>query len=323
MQTSAAVTLQPGEVAVSVRGSALGAFPGAECVGLVVDAGAAALHLQGQAVIVPRILSCGECPSCRRGAVIACPQRRARSTVPQAYEVVPARYVLPLVPPFVGQSPLSDSLWQYAALADGLLAPYTGLVRAGVSPGTVCVVLGVGTRAALTAALAEALGLFVVQFQPDDYARLDPDSARRRVAELAQAQGLPLAGACIVETVGSDAARARAIRMAEPASSILLLERSQPLGGSLGQLVAEPQGGAQLVSVAVLDSLLSSQSQVLAVAPHPDLLTELLSLCERCRIDLSSLTRPVAVEEIEAVMEARRCGLEADLRLPVVQYPAR
>ncbi len=323
MQTSAAVTLQASEVAVSVGGSALGAFPGAECVGLVVDAGAAALHLQGQAVIVPRILPCGECPSCRRGAVIACPQRRARPTVPQAYEVVPARYVLPLVPPFVSQPPLSDSLWHYAALADGLLAPYTGLVRAGVSPGTVCVILGMGIRAALAAAIAEALGLFVVQFQPEEYAALDPAAARRRVADLAQAQGLPLAGACLVETVGSDAARARALRMAEPASSIVLLERAQPLGGLSGQLVAEPQGGAQLVSVAALESLLSSQSQVLAVAPHPDLLTELLALCERSRIDLSTLTRPVAVEEVEAVMEARRCGLETDPRLPVVVFPAR
>lgn len=320
MQTSAAVTLQASEVAVSVCGSALGAFPGAECVGVVVDAGPAALHLQGQVVVVPRILPCGECPSCRRGAVSSCPQRRTRPTAPQAYEVVPARYLLPLISPFVSQSPLSDSLWQYAVFADGLLAPYTGLVRAGVSPGTVCVVLGVGIRAVLTAALAEALGLFVVQFQPEEYARLDPAAARRQVAAQAQAQGLPLAGACIVETVGSDAARARAIQMAEPASSILLLERSQPLGGSSGQLIAEPQGGAQLVSVAVLESLLSSQSQVLSVAPHPDLLPELLALSERCRLDLSKLTRPVPVEEVEAVMESRRCGLDTDLRLPVVQF---
>lgn len=321
LQTSAAVTLQASDVVVQICGSALGAFPGSECVGVVAEAGAAAQHLAGQSVLVPRILPCGECSCCRRGAVLTCPQRRSRPSTPQSYEVLPARYLLPLQPPFVDAAPLSDSLWQFAALADALLTPYAGLVRAGVSPGTVCVVLGLGVRSALTAVLAEALGLFVVRFSAEDAARLDPAGARQRVAELATAQGLPLAGACIIETIGSDAARARAILMAEPASTVLLLERSQPLGGTIGGLVGEPQGGAQLVSLATLEHVVAMQAQVVAVAPHPDLLPELLALCTRTRLDLAQHTRAVAVEEAEAVMEARRCGQESDQRLPIVVFP--
>lgn len=322
LATSAAVTIPASDVAVRICGSALGAFPGAECVGIVEEAGDAAQHLAGQAVLLPRVLSCGECSCCRRGAVLACPQRRARPVRPQPFEVVPARYLLPVAPPYVRVAPPAETLWQLALLSDALLTPYTGLVRAGVSPGTVCVVLGQGFRAQLAAVMAEALGLFVVRFSAQEAVQLDPAAARQRVAELANAQGLPLAGACIVETVGSDAARARAVLMAEPASSVLLLERSLPLGGAdvEGRLVAEPEAGAQLVSVAVLQHVVAMQAQVLAVAPHPDLLPELLALCGRAQLDLASHTRAVRADEIEAVMATRRSGQETDLRLPIVQF---
>ncbi len=81
--------------------------------------------------------------------------------------------------------------------------------------------------------------------------------------------------------------------------------------------------------VLVVPSLADAQP---VMPPRPDLykfvniqaapgkLPELLALSERCRLDLSKLTRPVPVEEVEAVMESRRCGLDTDLRLPVVQF---
>ena len=206
---------------------------------------------------------------------------------------MPARYLLPVAPPYVRVAPPTETLWQFALLSDALLTPYTGLMRAGVSPGTVCVVLGQGTRAQLAAVMAEALGLFVVRFSAQEAAQLDPAAARQHVAELAKAQGLPLAGACIVETGGANVE---------------------------GSLVAEPEAGAQLVSVAVLQQVVAMQAQVLAVAPHPDLLPELLALCGRAQLDLASHTRAVRADEIEAVMAARRSGQETDLRLPIVQF---
>ena len=234
--------------------------------------------------------------------------------------MVPARYVLPLQPPFVDAIPSSETLWRFAALADGLLSPYAGLVRAGVSPGTVCVVLGQGVRASLAAVVAEAMGLYVVQFSAEEQRLLDPAATRRRVADLATAQGLSMAGAAIVETVGSDAARARAVLMAEPASGVLLLERAQPFDGEHGTLPSEPAGGPQLVSLATLEHVVAMQAQVIAVAPHPDLLPELLALCGRARIDLSIHTRAVAVKDVDSVMAARRAGQDVDLRLPIVTF---
>ena len=321
LQTSAAVSLQAGEVAVRIYGSALGAFPGAESVGVVEEAGGAAQHLVGQAVLVPRLLPCGECPACRRGAVRACPQRRNRPVRPCLREVVPARALLPLVPPFVDASPATENLWPYAVLSDALLTPYSGFVRAGVCAGTVCVVLGQGLRADLTALVADSLGLVVERLSPSDEERLDPAAARREISVRAAAQGLALAGAVIVETVGSLAARARAVQMAEPAGTVLLYEPSQPLDGSAGQLVAEPQAGAALSSLAALAHIVDMQAQLIAVAPHPDLLPELLSLCARTQIDFTKLTREVSPSDMDNVMAARRCGQDGDSRLPVVRFP--
>ncbi len=315
------MTLQASEVAVRIYGSALGAFPGAESVGVVEEAGAAAQHLLGQAVLVPRILACGECPSCRRGAVAACPLRRARPVRPQLREVVWARYLLPLCPPFVDASPRTEDLWPYAVFADALLAPYSGLVRAGVSPGTVCVVLGQGVRAALAAVVADSLGLSVERFSDQEYEELDPAGCRRVLAERASAQGLSLAGSVVVETVGSDAARARAVQMAEPAATVLLFERSQPLGGGLAGMAAEPQAGSSLASLAALEHVVSMQAQLIAVAPLPDLLPELLSLCARTRVDILQLTREVSPSEIDAEIAARRSGKQPDRRLPIVRFP--
>lgn len=315
------MTLQAGEVAVRIYGSALGAFPGAESVGVVEEAGGAAQHLLGHAVLLPRILPCGECPACRRGAGLACPQRRSRPVRPQLREVVPARYLLPLVPPLCDAIPATENLWPFAILADALLTPYSGFVRAGAGAGTVCVILGQGLRADLTAVVADSMGLLVERFTDEESARLDPQAARQVVAERAAAKGLSLAGAIVVDTVGSDAARARAVRMAEPAGTVLLFERAQPLDGSPGLLSAEPQGGSSLCSLSVLEHVVAMQAQLVAAVPHPDLLPELLSLCARTHVDFIQLVREVSPTEIDAVMAARRAGQETDRRLPVVRFP--
>jgi threonine dehydrogenase-like Zn-dependent dehydrogenase len=84
-------SLATGVADIAVVGSALGAYPGAEIVGVVqavpsIDDGASgsAMALQpGQVVLVPRLLPCGECDSCRRGRVAICPQRLARPRRPQ------------------------------------------------------------------------------------------------------------------------------------------------------------------------------------------------------------------------------------------------
>ena len=66
----------------SCLGSALGAYPGSEVVGVVGEispsesetATASQGARAGQLVLVPRLLPCGECRPCRRGRVSICSQ---------------------------------------------------------------------------------------------------------------------------------------------------------------------------------------------------------------------------------------------------------
>ena len=70
-----------------------------------------------------------------------------------------------------------------------------------------------------------------------------------------------------------------------------------------------------------LAHIVDMQAQLIAVAPHPDLLPELLSLCARTQIDFTKLTREVSPPDMDSVMAARRCGQDGDSRLPVVRFP--
>jgi hypothetical protein len=76
-------------------------------------------------------------------------------------------------------------------------------------------------------------------------------------------------------------------------------------------------------SPALLSALVEQGCQIIGGGSvHPDLLVELMALCERAQIDLAGLTQAVGPDAIDAVMTARRCGTGDTLTLPVVTYPA-
>lgn len=351
-----AATLIP----VHVLGSALGAYPGAEVVGVVGDlaatpdapAASSTALATGQIVVVPRLLPCGECEPCRRGRVSICAGRARRPQRPQAFEQVPARFVLPLGPPFLGTPPTVESAAPFAALCDALLAPYSGLVRAGLGPGTLCVVVGRGFRAALSAVVARAMGAtvaMVAQGTPEPEAErllaapysllavlrdesLDPAALRQELASLATGAGLPAHGLCFVETSGSDAGRALTLSLLSAGGTAVLLDRAEPCADATHAADAGDRERATLAmdlptgpgqqSPALLAALVEQGCQIIGGGSvHPDLLVELMALCERAQIDLAGLTRTVGPEAIDAVMTARRCGTGDTLTLPVVAYP--
>lgn len=313
---------------MTVVGSALGAHPGAEVVGVVRETSDAARHLFGRAVIVPRFLPCGECDLCRRGRIASCKLLAERPRRPQSHERLPARFLLPLEPPFVAAEPDDASLFRYAALADGLLAPYSGLVRAGVSPGTPCLVLGGGPRSALAVVACNAVGAKVAvlceggelgaALRAPPYeamaaidANLDDEAARNTLRELCEGAGLPDHGICILETTGSDAGRARALGILSTGGTAVLLDRPQPLDAPAESetLASDLDAGPARRNVALLDRLVREGCQIIGAGPsHPDLLPELLSLVQRAGVDLAALTRAISPPQIESVMAARRRG---------------
>lgn len=339
-----AASLSPADVELLICGSALGAHPGAEVVGIVRATGASAAHLADRCVLVPRLLPCGECEPCRRGRVAVCPTRHPRPRQPVGTEVVPARFLLPLEPPFVPATPAPDSWWRYAALSDALLAPYSGLVRVGQSPGGLCVVLGGGARAAAAVLVIRALGCQAVVLCPraDERERLcappfgalaaldpaahDSESARRTLRELAAGAGLLPHGLTHLETTGSDAGRARALGLLEAGGVALLLDRSQPLGDDAagpGLLAAPLIADPSVAGLALLERVSNEGCQILGAGPgHPDLLPELVALLERAQLDLCTFTRAVTPDAVAAELVDRRAGRGDQLTLAIVRTDA-
>lgn len=354
---------------IAVVGSALGAYPGAEVVGVVRSLPAAAeadsapaTSLQpGQVVVVPRLLPCGDCDRCRRGRVAVCAQRLVRPGRPQPIERLPVRFLLPLAPPFRSEPPPAEDLFRYAALSDALLAPYSALVRAGIGPGALCVIVGRGSRAALSVVVARALGAAAVVASPGlalpDRQRLqappfdalsvlwdeaqDPAASRAQLRQIAIDAGLAPHGFCILETSGSDAGRIHALSLLSDGGTALLLDRAQPLAranhtdqatstdplSSIATPIATPglamdvPVGPLLGGAALLDRAVAEGCTVLGGGSvHPDLLVELLALCDRARIDLRQLTRRIEPHEVDSVMAARRAGQGDLLTLPIVDY---
>ncbi len=332
------------QVEVAVLGSALGAHPGSEVVGVVQSAGESAQHLVGSFVIVPRLLSCGECDLCRRGRIAACAMLTTRPKQPQPQETLPARFLLPWTAPGQAAAEWLANGYQKATLSDALLSPYSGLVRAGLGPGNLCVVLGDGFRCALAVVAARLIGAQVIVLNADaeerarlcaspygalaalDPGSLDAKAVKKALYEIAAAAGLPNLGPCLLESSGSDAGRARALSLLDAGATAVLLDRAEPLHGlpTGPGLPAALCAGPDLSGIALLHPIVAQGGLVLGAGPpHPDLLPELVALVERAQIDLGVLTRAIAPSEVEAEMERRRCR-QGDalhrLTLPIVRF---
>ena len=178
----------PGEVAVAVAGCgvchtdlgyyydgvrtkhALPLALGHEVSGRVVACGAGAEAWAGKAVIVPAVLPCGECDLCRRGLSTICAQQKMPGNDIQggfaSHIVVPARGLCG-----VDEARLADAgltLAQVSIVADALTTPYQAVRRAGVEPGSLAIVVGVGGVGGYCVQVARAFGARVVAIDVDD-----------------------------------------------------------------------------------------------------------------------------------------------------------
>ena len=178
----------PGEVAVAVAGCgvchtdlgyyydgvrtkhALPLALGHEVSGRVVACGAGAEAWAGKAVIVPAVLPCGECDLCRRGLSTICAQQKMPGNDIQggfaSHIVVPARGLCG-----VDEARLTDAgltLAQVSIVADALTTPYQAVRRAGVEPGSLAIVVGVGGVGGYCVQVARAFGARVVAIDVDD-----------------------------------------------------------------------------------------------------------------------------------------------------------
>lgn len=150
---------------------------GHEISGHVIDCGAGAESWQGQAVIIPAVMPCGECDACKRGKGTICKTQKMPGNDIEggfaSHITVPASGLCP-----VDEAKLKAvglTLADVSVIADALTTPYQAAVQAGISEGDLVIVNGVGGVGGYAVQVAAALGATVVAIDvvPEKLAALD------------------------------------------------------------------------------------------------------------------------------------------------------
>ena len=197
---------------------------GHEISGRVIAAGTGAGSWLGRAVIIPAVIPCGECDQCRRGKGTICPNQKMPGNDIQGgfatHITVPARGLCPVDESRLKKAGLS--LADVAVVADAVTTPYQAVVQAGVQPGTLAVVNGVGGVGGYCAQIATALGATVVAIDVDpkkleaiaavggaaktiNAREVDPKDMKKLVGAFAKERGLPPKEWTIFECSGTAA----------------------------------------------------------------------------------------------------------------------
>jgi len=137
---------------------------GHEISGRVVAAGPEATSWIDRAVIVPAVIPCGKCDVCRRGKSTICPnQKMPGNDIHGGFAthiVVPARGLCAVDEARLAA--LHIELADVSVIADAVTTPYQAVTQAGVGPGDLVVVNGVGGVGGYALQIANALGGAVV-----------------------------------------------------------------------------------------------------------------------------------------------------------------
>lgn len=138
---------------------------GHEFAGTVLAAGPASGRREGERVLVPAVLPCGECDLCAAGRGTACrAQIMPGNDVDGGFathSVVPGRFLCPVTDP--GDLELEE----LGVIADAVTTPYQAAERAGIGDGDVVVVIGVGGIGTYGVQVSAALGATVIAVDVD------------------------------------------------------------------------------------------------------------------------------------------------------------
>jgi len=137
---------------------------GHEISGTVVKTGKGAEEWQAKTVIIPAVMPCGECDACRRGKGTICRTQKMPGNDIQggfaSHITVPARGLCPVDTDRLKSVGLE--LADVSVVADAVTTPYQAAVQAGISPGDLVIVNGVGGVGGYAVQVAAAMGATVV-----------------------------------------------------------------------------------------------------------------------------------------------------------------
>lgn len=130
---------------------------GHEISGIVVNASAPFAHLEGQQVLVPAVIPCGECALCRTGRDTAC----QRQLMPG--NDIHGGFATHVAVPGRGLTVLPDDLRGYdlaelSVISDAVTTPLQALKRACVQAGDLVVIIGIGGIGTFALQIAAAFG---------------------------------------------------------------------------------------------------------------------------------------------------------------------
>ena len=143
---------------------------GHEISGRVIAAGAKAESWMGRAVIVSAVIPCGTCELCRRGKGTICRSQKMPGND------IAGGFASHVTVPANGLCAVDESRLRAAGLtladvsvvADAVTTPYQAVLQAGVTPGSLAVVIGVGGVGGYAVQIAAAFGATVVAVDIDD-----------------------------------------------------------------------------------------------------------------------------------------------------------
>jgi 6-hydroxycyclohex-1-ene-1-carbonyl-CoA dehydrogenase len=196
---------------------------GHEISGRVAAAGQGAEGWLGKAVIVPAVMPCGDCDVCERGLPNICRRQKMPGNDIHggfaSHIVVPARGLCVVNEGRLEKAGLS--LADVSVVADAVTTPYQAVIRAGVRPGVLAIVVGVGGVGGFAAQIAKAAGATVAAIDVDakkleimgrgpaaltlNAREHDQKALKALINEFCKAQGLPLTEWFIFECSGTAA----------------------------------------------------------------------------------------------------------------------
>ncbi len=220
---------------------------GHEIAGVVCRAGASATELLGAGVVVPAVFPCGACEDCRAGHPMICRRQimpgNDRDGGFATHVRVPARGLC-VVPGFAGDpdAPLGASgltLRHLAVVADAASTPFQAIRRAGLGPGDVAVVVGLGGVGGYAAQIARAFGAWVVGVDVSPMRLAEAPALgvgkvvdakgrpsrelRKELLEACRAAGVPGTRWTILECSGTAAGQALAFDLLVPGATLCVV----------------------------------------------------------------------------------------------------
>jgi 6-hydroxycyclohex-1-ene-1-carbonyl-CoA dehydrogenase len=282
---------------------------GHEISGRVIESGANALWWIDRAVIVPAVIPCGHCDACRRGKGTICPNQKMPGNDIQGgfatHIIVPAHGLCPVDEERLATAGIE--LADLSVIADAVTTPYQAVVQAGVGPGDLVIVNGVGGVGGFAAQIATAFGATVVAIDVVD---------EKLASAAAQGAALTLnARAMTARDLKSGVqrfARERGLRQTE----WIIFECSGSKAGQEAAFGLLTHGGTLAVVGFTMDKVEVRLSNLMALHARaignwgcvPELYPKALELVLNGRIKVAPFVERHPLSEINQVFEAAHAG---------------